>query len=67
MGETMTTPRIDRDQPYGEMYLDTDGEAHFECHTQGEDFARTRVAIEKFVRLLQRQLDNESSCPFYER
>lgn len=58
------TPR-DPASPYGELYIDAAGNPHFICHTTGEDFPRTKEALQKFIGLLQRQLDNEESCPYY--
>lgn len=52
-------------QPHGELWIDEAGEAHFLCHTVGDDFTGTRTAIEKFIAVLQRQLDNEARCPLF--
>lgn len=49
--------------PHGELWIDDAGEAHFLCHTVGDDFAYTKKAIEKFIAVLQRQIDNEELCP----
>lgn len=48
---------------HGELYVDAEGEAHFICHTQDDDFAATREAIIKFIGLLTEQLMNARSCP----
>jgi hypothetical protein len=52
-------------QLFGELYIDKEGEAHFICHTKNDDFKQTKVAIQKFIVLLQGQLDREKQCPFY--
>lgn len=53
----------DMQQPYGELYIDAEGEPHFICHTTGDDFAQTKAALIKFIGLLQSQLDREDECP----
>lgn len=61
----LTDPAIfDNEQPYGELYLDAEGQAHFVLHTEGEDFGKTEIAIRKFLALLQAQLDGRGKCPF---
>lgn len=54
----------DTSKPYGELYIDGDGEAHFICHTTGEDFQETEIAIRKFMALFQSQIDGRDNCPF---
>lgn len=55
----------DLTKPYGELYLDTEGAAHFDCHTPGEcDFETALAAFHTFVALLQRQIDMRNQCPF---
>lgn len=53
------------DAPFGELYLDAQGEPHFICHTATTDFAATKVAINKFIALLQSQVERESECPYF--
>lgn len=59
----MPTARDDT-QPYGELYIGVDGEAHFDCVTHGEDFDKARDAIIKFAALFQKQLANQEQCPY---
>jgi hypothetical protein len=56
--------KIDRKQPYGELYIAQDGTAHFICHTVDEDFEKTEIAIRKFMALFQQQIDGQGGCPF---
>lgn len=58
-------PRKDKSLPHGDLYIDTEGQAHFQCTTKGEDFYQTRDALLKYIGLLQRQIDNERQCPFF--
>lgn len=54
----------DLTKPYGELYLDTTGAAHFDCHTPGEcSFEQALAAFHTFVALLQRQIDMRDQCP----
>jgi len=50
---------------WGELYLDSNNEAHFICHTKDDDFQKTKMAIQKFIALLQDQLNREKECPFF--
>lgn len=50
---------------WGELLLDDKGEAHFICHTKDDDFLATKIALGKFIELLQRQVTNEAECPFF--
>lgn len=52
-------------QLFGELWIDNEGEAHFVCHTKNDDFPATKAAFEKFIALLQRQIQDEKECPFY--
>ena len=52
---------------WGELYLDSNNEAHFVCHTKDDDFQKTKMAIQKFITLLQGQLDREKECPFFKK
>lgn len=54
----------DYGKPFGELYIDGDGEAHFICHTADEDFEQTEIAIKKFIALLQGQIDRREECPY---
>lgn len=49
---------------YGELYLDANGKAHWVVHTKDTDFRATEIAIEKFIALLQDQIDRKEECPF---
>jgi uncharacterized protein (UPF0216 family) len=64
--ETDIKPEEVRDtsRPYGELYLDQKGEAHFICHILGQDFKAAEEDIWKFVELLQRQIKHRSECPY---
>jgi hypothetical protein len=54
----------DETQPHGELTIDREGNAHFECHTPGTvEFKGLRVAIEKWIALLQDQIAREDECP----
>lgn len=57
---------LDSRQPYGELWIDKNGEPHFLCHIEGENFSEAKVAIEKFIAVLQQQIDNEEHCPYWE-
>lgn len=59
-----TRAHRDDSQPYGELYIDVDGDAGFICHTNSEDFAAGEVAIRKWMALFQKQLDGKEKCPF---
>lgn len=50
---------------FGELWIDDKGEPHFICHISDEDYLRVRSGIEKFIALLQEQLNNEKQCPFF--
>jgi len=50
--------------PWGELSIDSEGKAHFQCHTPADaTFEDVRIALTKFVALLQDQLDREGECP----
>jgi len=50
--------------PWGELSIDAEGNAHFQCHTPGgATFEDVRVALIKFVALLQSQIDRQDECP----
>jgi hypothetical protein len=56
--------RDDINQPHGELYIDRDGKAHFDCHTPGDvGFDGLALAIEKWIALLQDQMDRQDECP----
>lgn len=61
----MKDPIKDTNQPSGELFIDTEGEAHFICYTSDTDFSKTKEAIWKFICILQRQIVNEKLCPYY--
>ena len=43
---------------FGELYIDDEDEAHFICHTPGNmSFDDSEIVIQKFIDLLQLQLD----------
>jgi hypothetical protein len=48
-----------------DLWIDSKGEAHFTCHTKNEDFESTKEAFQKFIALLQDQVNRERKCPFY--
>lgn len=52
-------------QLWGELWIDAEGEGHFICHTQDDDFLKTRAAFEQFIIILREQLANQQQCPFY--
>ena len=50
---------------WGELYVDTSGEAHFDCHTSGDiPFDEVRRGLTSFVVLLMQQLERERECPY---
>lgn len=50
--------------PWGELSIDSEGNAHFQCHTPGNaTFEDVRIALTKFIALLQGQIDREDECP----
>ena len=52
---------------HGELHIDEQGNAHFMCHTPGGwSFAEVKTGIEKFIAVLQDQLDREHECPMRE-
>lgn len=55
----------DASQPYGELFIDSTGEAHFICHTQNTDFSAAKIAVQKFIALLESKIDRESECPYH--
>ena len=67
LGQTTGLPQIGRPGGvHGELYLDDEGEPHFQCHTPaGTSFEEARAALRKWIALLQRQITDEESCPYY--
>ena len=56
---------FDSMRPYGELYIDTDGKAHFVMHMHSkESYEDVEISIRKFVAVLQSQLDRQDECPF---
>lgn len=49
---------------YGELYLDANGKAHWVVHTQDTDFRAIEIAIEKFIALLQDQIERKEECQY---
>ena len=49
---------------YGELYIDPKGKAHFMCHSIKQNFEDTEIAIKKFIKLLQEQVEEKDKCPF---
>lgn len=57
---------VGESQLFGELYLDDDGEAHFVCHTDGAmSFEQAREGLEKFITILQDQMERQQECPFH--
>ena len=55
----------DEDIIHGELYLDSNGKAHFICHTPGNmSFVEVREALSKFIDLFLDQIEREEECPF---
>ena len=51
---------------HGELYLDSEGQAHFICHTPGNmTFVEVREALSKFIDLFLDQIEREEECPFH--
>ena len=51
---------------HGELYLDDNDEAHFICHTPSDvSFDDAEIATQKFIDLLQSQLDRKKECPMH--
>lgn len=50
---------------HAELWIGEDGEVHFVCHTQDDDFGATKKAFQQFIDLIQSNLDREQECPFY--
>ena len=61
------THHFDQAKPFGELYVDNNGEPHFICHTSDTDFEGTKDVLIKFVALLQDKIDREDECPYKEQ
>lgn len=53
---------------WGELYLDDEGKAHFDCHIHSSvKFGEAEAALIKFIWLLQEQIDRKAECPLHIR
>jgi len=56
---------LDKKQFFHGTFKVVDGELDFVCHTKGVSFEEVRVGITKLRDELNRQIENQSKCPFH--
>jgi hypothetical protein len=67
------TPRVQARELEGHRYTgllwidESDGSTNFKFNANGGDFASGRKALQRFVAVIQKRLDDEEKCPSYEK